>query len=62
VDAERPRGVVGSGYDATPMGVAADDERLVAELRILELLDRGEEGVQVEVCEDPHRRKATVAP
>jgi len=40
--------------------VAADDERPVPEARILELLDRGEEGVEIEVGQDPHAGKATV--
>jgi hypothetical protein len=52
VDPEAPRGVVGSGDDAAPARVAADDERLRAELRALELLDRRIERVEVQVSDD----------
>ena len=60
VDAEPPRDVVRRRDDAAAVRIAADDERLVAERRVLELLDRGEERVEVEVREDRHSRKATV--
>ena len=42
--------VVGGRDDAAAAGVAADDERLRSELRVLELLHGGEEGVQIEVA------------
>jgi hypothetical protein len=61
VDPELPRGVVGRRHDAAAVRVAAHDERLLAQLRVLELLDRGEERIQIEVGEDSHRGKATVA-
>ena len=62
VDAELARRVVGRRHDPTPVRVAADDEGPLAQLRALELLDRGEECVEIEVREDPHERKATVGP
>jgi hypothetical protein len=37
------------------MGVSADHERLVAKLGMLELLDRCEEGVEIEVRDDLRR-------
>jgi hypothetical protein len=49
--------VVRGGDDAASLRIAADDERHVPELRVLELLDRGEERIQVEVRDD-HRRAA----
>src|SRR4051794_15687443 len=52
VDAEFPRLVVGGRHDAAPVRGAADDERLRAQLRILELLDGGEERSEVEVGDD----------
>ena len=52
VDAELPRRVVRGRHDAAAVRIAADDERLLAKLGILELLDRGEERVEVEVRED----------
>ena len=61
VDAELPRDVVRGRDDAAAVRVAADDERLLAQLGVLELLDRGEERVEIEVREDRHRGKATVA-
>jgi hypothetical protein len=43
-------GLVVRGRDHTPPAwIPADDERLRPQLRALELLDGGEEGVQVEV-------------
>ena len=55
-----PGGIVRGRDHAAPVRVAADDERPLAQRRILELLDRGEERVEVEVGENPHPRKATV--
>ena len=49
-----PRDVVRGRDDAAPLRVAADDERLPAQRRVLQLLDRGEERVEVEVRDD-HR-------
>ena len=60
VDPERPRRVVRGRHDTAPVRVPADDERLVAKGRILELLDRREERVEVEMGEDLHPGKATV--
>jgi hypothetical protein len=39
--------------------IAADDERHEAELRALQLLDRGEEGVEVEVRDDHANKRTT---
>ena len=52
VDAELPGGVVRGRDDTTTARVAADDERLGLQRRVIELLDRCEEGVEVEVRED----------
>ena len=52
VDPERPRDVVRGRDDPAAVRVAPDDERLAPQRRILELLDRGEERVQVEVRDD----------
>jgi hypothetical protein len=60
VDPERPGGVVRGRHDAASVRISADDQRLVAKGRILELLDRREEGVEVEMGENPHAGKATV--
>ena len=46
------RRVVGRRDDPAPVRVAADDERLRLQLGRLQLLDRREEGVQVEVRDD----------
>ncbi len=54
VDPELARGVVRGRHDPSPVWIATDDEWLRAQLRILELLDRGEEGVEIEVREDRH--------
>jgi hypothetical protein len=54
MDAEAARDVVRGRNDATPVRVAADHERLRAELRLLELLDGRKERVEVEVGDD-HR-------
>ena len=45
VDPELPRFVVRSRDDASPMRIAADDERLRSQLRLLELLDGREESI-----------------
>ena len=55
MDAERARDVVRRRHDAPAVRVAADDERLLAEPGVLELLDRREEGVEVEVGQDRRR-------
>ena len=52
MDPERPRGVVRRRHDAAPAGVSAHHEGLVAELRMLQLLDRGEERIEVEMRDD----------
>ena len=52
MDAELPRGVVRGRDDAAAVRVAADDERLSPQLRVLQLLDRGEERVEIEVRDD----------
>ena len=49
MDPEPPGDVVRRRDDAAASWVAADDERLRAQLRLLELLHGGEEGVEVEV-------------
>ena len=51
-DPEAARDVVRGRDDAAAVRVAADDERHAAELRALQLLDGGEERVQVEVGDD----------
>src|SRR3989442_12915184 len=56
MDAEAPRTVVRRRDHAAAARVAADDERLRAELGILELLDGGVERVEVEVRDDHHSR------
>ena len=62
VDAELPRGVVRGRDDAAAVRVSADDERLVTQLRVLELLDGREERVEVEVREDLHRQAKLLLP
>ena len=52
VDPERAGGVVRRRHDAPSARIAADDERPVAQRRILELLDGGIERVQIEVRHD----------
>src|SRR5262249_23660642 len=65
VDAELARHVVRSRDDAATARVAADDERLRPELRVLQLLDRGVERVEIEMRDDhpweasPSRRAAS---
>ena len=60
-DPEAARDVVRGRHDAAAARVAADDERPRPEGRILELLDRRKEGVEIEVREDRHGSvKATV--
>src|SRR6185312_2515423 len=56
VDAELPGLVVRGGNDASTVWIAAHDERLRPKARVFELLDRGEEGVEIEVGDD-HARK-----
>ncbi len=56
-DAVAPRDVVRGRDDPASVRITADDERQAPELRVLELLDGGEEGVQVEVRDD-HRASA----
>ena len=56
VDAVPARDVVRGRDHAAALRVAADDERLSAQGGILELLDRGEEGVEIEVRDD-HRHQ-----
>ena len=52
MDPELARLVVRGRDHASPMRVAADDEGLRAEIRILELLDRREKRIEVEVRDD----------
>jgi hypothetical protein len=52
VDAEPPCLIVRRGDDATPVRVAAHDERPAAQGRLLELLDGRKKGVEIEVRED----------
>ena len=58
MDAEAARDVVGGRDHTAPTRVAADDERLRAERRILELLHGGVERVEIEVGND-HTNKCT---
>ena len=51
-DPELARGVVRRRDHPPAMRVAPDDERLLPQLGLLELLDRGEEGIEVEVGDD----------
>ncbi len=53
-DAEAAGGVVGGCDDPSPLRVAADDERPLAQRRILQLLDGREERVEIEVGQDGH--------
>jgi len=50
-----PRGVVRRRHDPAPAGVSAHDEGLVVELWMLELLDRGEERIEIEMRDDLRR-------
>ena len=59
---EPPRDVVRRRDDATALRVAADDERPRAKRGILELLDGGEERVEVEMGEYRHAVNGTVPP
>ena len=52
VDPELPRLVVRRCHDAATARIAADDEGLRAERRVLELLHGGEERVEIEVRDD----------
>ena len=51
-----PRLVARGGHDAAAVGAAADHEREAGELRVLQHLDGREEGVEVEVGDDPAHR------
>ncbi len=62
VDAEAPGDVVGGGDDAPALRVPADDEWLRSQRGVLELLDRGEERIQVEMGENRHMTNGTVPP
>ena len=53
-DPEAPRDVVRRRDDPAALRIAADDERLRPQRRVLELLDRGEERVEVEMGEYRH--------
>ena len=59
---ERPGDVVRGRDDAATLRIAADDERSRAERGLLQLLDRGEERIQVDVGEYRHLPNATVPP
>jgi hypothetical protein len=54
MDPELARLVVRGRDHAAPVRIAADDKRFRPQLRLLELLDRGKESVQIEVGDD-HR-------
>ena len=58
MDPEPPRDVVRGRDDAAPLRVAADDERLLAQLGVLELLDGRVERVEIEVRDDAGNRHA----
>ncbi len=59
MDAELAGHVIGCGDNAPPLGRAAHDDRLPGQLRPVALLDRGIEGVHVEMDDFsagvPHR-------
>ncbi len=59
-DPEAARHVVGGRDDPAALRVAPDDERLGAQSRLLQLLDCGEKGIQVEMSEYRHAVNATV--
>jgi hypothetical protein len=52
MDPELPRLVIRRGDHATAVWIPADDKRLRPQLRALELLDCGEECVEVDVGDD----------
>ncbi len=52
MNAELPRDVVRGRDDTPSLRIAADDERFGLEAGILELLDGGEEGIEVEMADD----------
>jgi hypothetical protein len=52
MDPELPRLVVRRSDDAATVWIPTDDERLRAELRLLQLLHRREERVEVEMGDD----------
>src|SRR4051794_36795307 len=54
MNAEGPGRIVGGCDDSPAVRIAADDERVRAQLRVLELLDRSVERVEIEVGDD-HR-------
>jgi hypothetical protein len=56
MDAVTARDVVRGRDDAAALRIAPDHERPAAQGRILELLDGGEEGIEVEVRND-HRHQ-----
>jgi hypothetical protein len=58
VDPEATRHVIRGGDDPASTRVAADDERLRTELRVLELLDARVERVEVQMRDD-HANKCT---
>jgi lipoprotein-anchoring transpeptidase ErfK/SrfK len=60
VDPEPARDVVRGRNDAASVRIATNDERHRAVRRLLQLLDRGKERIEVEV-RDNHLRKGTVA-
>jgi hypothetical protein len=55
VDPKLARGVVRRRHDTASAGVSAHHERLVAKLRMLQLLDRCEERIEIQVRDDPRR-------
>jgi hypothetical protein len=61
VDPEAPRDVVRCGDDPATARIAAHDQGLRAELRVLELLDARVEGVEVKMRDD-HTNKCTGRP
>ena len=61
-DAEAPRLVARGGDDAPAARIAADDDRLAPQLGPVELLDGGEEGVEVEVRDHARRVRTGEAP
>ena len=61
-DAEAPRLVARGRDDAAAARIAADDDRLAPQLRPVELLDGGEEGVEVEVRDHAWRVRTGETP
>jgi hypothetical protein len=56
VNPEAARDVVSGRDDAAAVRIPSDDQRLRSQGRILELLDRGEKRVEVEVGQDHAHR------